>query len=228
MDKYDTELEYLMKIIIVGDSGVGKTNLLERYIKNEFRESNRNTVGVDFMAKKMRINNQSVKIQFWDTAGQEKYKSISSAYYKSTQGVILVYDVTSRKSFLNIGKWLQDIKEHTDNDILYLLVGNKTDLVKDRQVTQEEAGKYAEENNLFFMEVSAKENQNQCVNMAFEILFKEILGNLVEKDEGFVEESVQSQETKRRMTKQKLITNSKIVGEEEQIGLKKENGCCGV
>ena len=228
MENYDTELEYLMKIIIVGDSGVGKTNLLERYIKNEFFESNRNTVGVDFMAKKIQLDKHSVKIQFWDTAGQEKYKSISSAYYKSTQGVILVYDVTNRASFLNIGNWLKDIKEHTDNDIQYLLVGNKTDLSDDRQLTQEEAKQYAEATGLFFMEVSAKSNENQCVNLAFETLFKEILKRLVEKDEGFIVESVESEQTKKRMTKQKLIQNSKILDNNEVGGLKKESSCCGI
>ena len=212
----------------MGDSGVGKTNLLERYIKDIFIESNRNTVGVDFLAKKIKLENQSVKIQFWDTAGQEKYKSISSAYYKSTQGVILVYDVTSRQSFLNMGNWLKDIKEHTDNDIMYLIVGNKTDLKEKRQVTQEEAAEFSESNNIFFMEVSAKSNIDNCVNVAFNILFKEILNALVEKDGGFISHSVKSEATKKRVTTQKLIKNSKILENEESGGLKRENGCCGI
>ena len=228
MKDYDTELEYLMKIIIVGDSGVGKTNLLERYIKDEFHDSNRNTVGVDFLAKKLVLNRQSLKIQFWDTAGQEKYKSISTAYYKSTQGVILVYDVTSRNSFLNVENWLQDIKEHTDNEIEFLLVGNKTDLEAAREVTAEEAEAYAKEQELFFMEVSAKVNQAQCVNRAFETLFQEILKRMMERDEGFMKETVQSEMTKKRVDKNILIQNSELGQRPDQGGLKKENSCCGI
>ena len=114
------------------------------------------------------------------------------------------------------------------NDIMYLMVGNKTDLHEKRQVTQEEAAKYAENNNIYFMEVSAKSNIDNCVNVAFDILFKEILNALVEKDGGFVSHSVKSEVTKKRANTQKLIKNSKVLDNEDSGGLKRENGCCGI
>ena len=228
MEDYDLEEEFLMKIIMVGDSGVGKTNLLERYIKNEFWEATRNTVGVDFMAKKVMIHNQQVKIQFWDTAGQEKYKSISSAYYKSTQGVILVYDVTNRNSFRNIGMWLTDIRNHSDNSIHFLLVGNKIDIADNRVITQEEASRYARKEGLFFMEVSAKSNVNQCVNKAFHILFEEILKRFFDTDKRMEKDSLRSDLSKQRKPRDKLIRNSKILEPIEEKGLKKNSGCCSV
>ncbi len=110
-------MDCLFKIVIIGDSGVGKTNLLNRFARNIFDESTKNTIGVDFQAKDLIINDQTVKIQFWDTAGQEQYRAIANAYYKNAHGAILVYDISNKNSFENTTNWLEELKMHGDPNI---------------------------------------------------------------------------------------------------------------
>ena len=175
----EDDYDYLIKIVIVGDSGVGKTNLLSRFSVNKFEENTRNTIGVDFTAVDLKISEKSVKAQFWDTAGQEKYRSIASAYYKNAQGVIMVYDMTRRDTFEHIENWWEELKEQGDPNINMILVGNKADLLEERVVTTEEAADLAKMKDIFFMEVSAKTNFDDCVKKAFTTLLEQI----VEKQE---------------------------------------------
>ena len=170
-EDYDT----LVKIVIVGDSAVGKTNLLSRFSLNKFDDSTRNTIGVDFSAVDLNIKGQKIKAQFWDTAGQEKYRSIASAYYKNAQGVIMVYDITRRETFQNIDNWWDELKEQGEPDISMILIGNKNDLEAERTVTIEEASSMSKQKEIFFMEVSAKTNQDDCVRTAFLTLLEEII-----------------------------------------------------
>ena len=171
----DEEYDYLIKIVMVGDSGVGKTNLLSRFSVNKFEENTRNTIGVDFTAVDLKIQEKSVKAQFWDTAGQEKYRSIASAYYKNAQGVIMVYDLTRRDTFEHIQNWWEELKEQGDPNIKMIMVGNKADLIEERVVTTEEASSLAKQKDIFFMEVSAKTNFNDCVKTAFLTLLEQIV-----------------------------------------------------
>ena len=171
----DEDYDYLVKIVIVGDSGVGKTNLLSRFSINKYEENTRNTIGVDFTAVDLKILNKSVKAQFWDTAGQEKYRSIASAYYKNAQGVIMVYDMTRRETFENIENWWTELKEQGDPNINMIMVGNKADLVEERVVTTEDASALAKAKDIFFMEVSAKTNFDDCVQRAFTTLLEQIV-----------------------------------------------------
>lgn len=136
--------DLIFKMVIIGDSGVGKSNLFSRYMHNTFNLSSKTTIGVEFGAKKLHIQGRSVKAQIWDTAGQERYKSITSAYYKGAKGALLVFDLTSQESFDAIDKWLSDVKNEGDPQIIIILIGNKSDLIEDRQVKHEVARAKAE------------------------------------------------------------------------------------
>ena len=177
----DDDVDLLIKVVIVGDSSVGKTNLLSRFVNNSFNEDSRNTIGVDFSAVDLSINGQNIKAQFWDTAGQEKYRSIASAYYKNAQGIIITYDVTREQTFSNVATWYDELKEQGEPDVDIILIGNKIDLESSRAVTREQGAQLAEEKGMFFMEVSAKTNQDACVERAFKILLEEIVGKSEER-----------------------------------------------
>ena len=181
----EEDYDYLVKVVIVGDSGVGKTNLLSRFSADKFEDNTRNTIGVDFTAVDLQIQGKKVKTQFWDTAGQEKYRSIASAYYKNSQGVILVYDISRRESFENIQNWWQELRDQGEPGIEMILVGNKADLVGERVVTVDEGRNMAREKGIFFMEVSAKTNVEDCVRRAFTTL----LDQIVEKQEQRLKDS---------------------------------------
>ena len=164
--------QYKFKIIIVGDSGVGKTNLVKRFIQNSFNMNSQSTVGVEFFSNNYLINDKLFKIEIWDTAGQERYKSITSAYYKGASGAILVYDVTSTSSFYNIDRWYQEIKNFSSPDIQMLMVGNKTDLKEKIVVSREVSTNKATDLNIPVIETSALNASN--VKEAFHLLIKEI------------------------------------------------------
>ena len=150
--------EQLYKIIIIGNSGVGKSNILGRYLRHEFLEDTKSTVGVEFGSKKLILENTSIKLQIWDTAGQERYRSITSAYYKGSKGCFIVYDITNLQSFEDIGKWFEEIKRSGDKGVSIILVGNKCDLEKDRKVSIEMGKNKAKEMNCAFYETSALNN----------------------------------------------------------------------
>lgn len=141
----EDDYDIIMKIVLVGDSGVGKSNIFSRYLKNEFTIENRTTVGVEFGAKKIKIGDMRLKVQIWDTAGQERYKSITNAYYKGAKGALLVFDISKRESFTNINKWIDQLKMNGESDLIILLIGNKVDLEHERQVSVQEAEEFAKE-----------------------------------------------------------------------------------
>jgi small GTP-binding protein len=174
----DHNVDVLVKIVLIGDSGVGKSNLVHRFIHGTFSEGIANTIGVDFLIKDMVVRNQAVRVQFWDTAGQEKYRSIANAYYKNAQGAVIVYDVATRESFENVGRWLQEVNEFGEKGIQILVLGNKIDLEGKRQVLTAEAAKMAENKGAFFCEASAKTNQDNSVVVAFERLIAEIMNRI--------------------------------------------------
>ena len=167
------EYDLMFKILLLGDSGVGKSSLLLRYTKNEFISDLRSTIGVEFALKYLTIDNFQLKVQIWDTAGMERYRSITNAYYKGAKGVIVVYDICRKKSFENVDKWIDDFKSKADDDAVIILIGNKSDLDEKREVSKEEAESKAQKNKFGFMETSAKDNNN--VQKAFETLFHEIV-----------------------------------------------------
>ena len=168
----DVREDYKLKVVIVGDSGVGKSNLIKRFTTNEFLANSKATVGVEFLSKSYKINDKIFKIEMWDTAGQERYKSITSAYYKGAKGALVVYDTTSAQSFENVDKWYNEIKEKTGKDIKLILIGNKIDLAEQKVVNTDEALAKAKTWGIPLMETSAKSAVN--VKEAFHDLLKEM------------------------------------------------------
>ena len=151
---------YLLKYIIIGDSAVGKSNILLRYAHEKFNEDYQATIGVEFGAKNLEINNEKYRIQIWDTAGQENFKSITRAYYKNSVCAIIVYDITNRESFNHINTWIDDCKSQSPKTVFFVLVGNKIDLENERKVDYNEGLNFAKENQMFFFECSAKTGKN--------------------------------------------------------------------
>ncbi|KAK8603093.1 hypothetical protein V6N13_085290 [Hibiscus sabdariffa] len=156
----DDDYDYLFKLVLIGDSGVGKSNLLSRFARNEFNLESKSTIGVEFATRSIRVDDKVVKAQIWDTAGQERYRAITSAYYRGAVGALLVYDVTRHITFENVERWLKELRNHTDSNIVIMLVGNKADLRHLRAVSTEDAKAFAEKENTYFMETSALESMN--------------------------------------------------------------------
>ena len=152
--------DYLLKYIIIGDAAVGKSNLLLRFSQNDFKAEYQLTIGVEFGAKNIDICNKKYRLQIWDTAGQENYRSITRAYYKNSVCAILVYDITKRDSFEHISSWIEDCLAQSPKTVFMVLVGNKCDLNDQRQVSTEEGQNMAKDNNMIFYETSAKSGLN--------------------------------------------------------------------
>jgi small GTP-binding protein len=164
--------DYLLKYIIIGDAAVGKSNLLLRFAQNDFKTEYQLTIGVEFGAKNLDINNKKFRLQIWDTAGQENYRSITRAYYKNSVCAILVYDISNRETFEHISNWIEDCTAQSPKTVFMILVGNKSDLSNNRQVTFDEGKEMAKNNNMMFFETSAKTGEN--VDKIFEESAKEI------------------------------------------------------
>ena len=192
--------------MLLGESQIGKTSLIQRYVKNNFNLSYITTVGIDFQLKQIKMNNKSIKLQIWDTAGQERFKNITKSYFHSSDGFIVGYDITSRLSFTNVSTWLKEINDNAPEEIQKILIGNKCDL-NEREVTTEDGQKLAEENGMKFFETSAKNDIN--VKETFESITKDIL-DVQYKEEG---ESRNSLVIDRNIEKKK---------DEE----KEKKGCC--
>lgn len=173
----DNDYDHLYKIVLVGDATVGKTHLLSRYIRGTLPKSPQSTIGVEFATRTVPLQvGGTVKAQIWDTAGQERYKSITSAHYRRAVGALLVYDVTRKQTFLNASKWLEDLRQAGEPDIVVMLVGNKVDLVDDnagrREVPYDLAAQWADKQGIFFVETSAVTANN--VKKVFESLLQEV------------------------------------------------------
>ena len=182
----DIKEEYKLKVVVVGDSGVGKTNLIKRFASDTFNYDSKATVGVEFISKSYIINKKVFKIEIWDTAGQERYKAITSAYYKGAKGCLIVYDTTSQLTFNNIDKWMSEIREKALTNIKVMIVGNKIDLKDKRIIPIEEAMKKSQELQAPIMETSAYDATN--VKEAFYDLIREMYKE-VKKNLDIVEES---------------------------------------
>nr|ACO11580.1 Ras-related protein Rab-18 [Caligus rogercresseyi] len=163
-----------LKLLIIGESGVGKSSLLLRFTEDAFDPEHSATIGVDFKVKTITVQGNRVKLAIWDTAGQERFRTLTPSYYRGGQGAILVYDVTSRESFSNVENWLNELDTYTTNhDIVKMLVGNKCDLEDKRVVSKEEGQKCARKHRMMFIEASAKTREG--VQLAFEELVENII-----------------------------------------------------
>ena len=169
----DDNYDLIFKIVLIGDSGVGKTNILSRYLTNEFSLTTQATVGVEFGSKIIKKGEKLIKLQIWDTAGQERYKSITSAYYKGAKGAFVVYDITRAKTFKNIDRWILELKANGNEDILIVLIGNKLDLEKSREVLVDDVKKKAEELKVAYFETSALDGSN--IEHAFDVIVDQMV-----------------------------------------------------
>ena len=168
----DENYEMMFKVVLVGDSFVGKTNIMSKYLKNEFHDDSKATVGVEFGSKQFNIEGHTIKAQIWDTAGQERYKAITSAYYKGAKGAFIVYDITRKNSFESVEKWVSDVTAVTDKKITIVLIGNKSDLEDQRQVTKEQGEEKSSKLEIAFLETSAFSGEN--LDKAFEMMINEV------------------------------------------------------
>jgi len=171
------EYDYLFKLLLIGDSGVGKSCLLLRFADDTYTESYISTIGVDFKIRTIELNGKTIKLQIWDTAGQERFRTITSSYYRGAHGIIIVYDITDQVSFNNVKQWLQEIDRYACENVNKLLVGNKSDLTNKRVVDYNAAKEFADSLNIPFLETSAKNATN--VEQAFVTMATEIKNRMV-------------------------------------------------
>lgn len=169
------EYDYLFKLLLIGDSGVGKSCILLRFSDDTYTESYISTIGVDFKIRTIEVDGKSVKLQIWDTAGQERFRTITSSYYRGAHGIIVVYDITDNASFVNVKQWLQEIDRYACECVNKLLIGNKCDLESKRAVSYETAKQFADSIGIPFIQTSAKNSVN------IEGAFKQMAQNILER-----------------------------------------------
>ncbi|XP_015936297.1 ras-related protein RABA1f [Arachis duranensis] len=211
--KAEEEYDYLYKVVLIGDSGVGKSNLLSRFTKNEFTLDSKSTIGVEFATRTVHVHDKIVKAQIWDTAGQERYRAITSAYYRGAVGALVVYDISRHVTFENVERWLKELRDHTDANLVVMLVGNKADLRHLRAVPTEEAKEFAEREKIYFMETSALESLN--VDSAFTEVLTQIY-NVVSR------KSLEALNDTAALPKGQTIN----LGSKEDVSAVKKSGCC--
>ncbi len=202
------EYDMLFKVLLVGNSGVGKSSLFLRFVDEIWEDSFVPTIGVDFKIKTLLMENKKIKLQIWDTAGEERFRTIISSYYKGAHGILLVYDITLKESFESLNDWLNEIKKNTSKNIVKVLIGNKIDLNDKRVISFDEAKEFADNNSMKYIETSAKTSTN--VDQAFGLIGVELM------------KSFKGNEEKNITKKNVVLSNSEAVTDNKQI----KKGCC--
>ena len=221
----DFDVTSVFKIIFLGDSGVGKTNIMKRFSEDQFFFNSKPTIGVDFRTKIVKIKNHVIKLQIWDTAGQERYKSFTKAYFKDCKGILMVYDVTSRASFENLSKWTTLIQDQSKVDNLpVVLVGNKIDLDESRLISTIEGQDMAAREETEFIETSAYSNVDDCVGKAFYLLLMRIINHpdLFQEEDHVVKKK--EKEDAQELELPEYLVKRKVVNKQEDEKVK--SGCC--
>lgn len=215
---FNQKIDYVFKVVLIGDSAVGKSQLLARFSRNQFSVDSKATIGVEFQTKTLSIDNKTVKAQIWDTAGQERYRAVTSAYYRGAVGAMLVYDMTKRQSFDNMARWLEELRGHADKNIVIMLIGNKCDLGTLRAVPTEDAQEFAQRENLFFMETSALEATN--VETAFFTILSEIYRIISKK-------TLAANDELDANGNSGLLKGTRIIVPTQEMQTERKGGCCG-
>ena len=219
MDSQNLNFNFLLKYIIIGDSSVGKSNILLKYIHDKFNDDYVTTIGVEFSAKNLNIKDKVYRIQIWDTAGQEMFRSITRAYYKNSVCACVVYDITRKTSFDNVKSWIEDCKKHSPKTIFLVLIGNKVDLENSREVSYEEGEAAAKQYGMLFYETSAKTGKN--INEFFEQSCQEIDRRI---ENGFYNLNRDTCGIKLGVANsENVVLDSKSINETEK---KKKKKCC--
>lgn len=215
---------YLFKYIIIGNPSVGKSNMLMKYCHNKFTDDYQATIGVEFGAKNIEFDEQVFRIQIWDTAGQDNFRSITRAYYNNSVCAIVVYDISNRKSFEDVLQWVEDVKNQSPKTVLIVLVGNKSDLEEERKVTKEEGQNFAIEHRLMFLETSAKNGDN------IEELFKSSAKTIAKRmSENYYDLTSEGCGIKKGSSNRVMLSNgkpSKINLGDSNIEGEAKKGCC--
>ena len=200
----NSEYDYLFKLLLIGNSGVGKSCLLLRFSDDTYTNDYISTIGVDFKIKTVELDGKTVKLQIWDTAGQERFRTITSSYYRGSHGIIIVYDVTDQESFNGVKMWLQEIDRYATSTVLKLLVGNKCDLKDKRVVEYDVAKEFADANKMPFLETSALDSTN--VEDAFLTMARQIKESMSQQN---LNETTQKNEDKGNVNlKGQSLTNT--------------------
>ena len=205
-DKGTEDYEFIFKVLLLGNSNVGKSSLFLRFVDDIWNDTFVPTIGVDFKIKTFNIDEKKIKMQIWDTAGQERFKNIIASYYRGAHGILLIYDVTDKESFKNLSNWLIEIEKNASKNVLKVLIGNKTDLEEKRVMTYNQGQEFADSYGLKYIETSAKKNLN--VNEAFETLGRELMQASDDKKIG--------------KSKDKKISVTKA----EDLNQEQKKGCC--
>ncbi|CAD8109620.1 unnamed protein product [Paramecium primaurelia] len=183
----NSDYHFLFKVLLIGNSGVGKSCMLMRYSENQFTNNFYNTIGVDFKTKTITIGEHNVKLQIWDTAGQDRFRTITCSYYRGAQGIIIVYDITDRESFENVKTWIAEIDKYASESVNRMLVGNKADITERRQVSYEEGLELSRQYQFPFYETSAKSSIN--IEAAFNHITKNILNREIHNSKAVVKKT---------------------------------------
>ena len=206
--KGSEDYEFIFKVLLLGNSNVGKSSLFLRFVDDIWNDTFVPTIGVDFKIKTFDIDEKKIKMQIWDTAGQERFKNIIASYYRGAHGILLIYDVTDKDSFKNLSNWLIEIEKNASKNVLKVLIGNKSDLEDKRVVTYNQGKEFADTYGLKFIETSAKKNLN--VTEAFETLGRELMAASDEK-----------RINKLKPNKKVTVSNAQDLTPEQQ-----KKGCC--
>ena len=208
----NSNYNFIFRISLVGDCNVGKTSLITRFCDNIYKESSMNTIGVDFRVIDLKYNDELIKLHIYDTAGQERFRSMATGYFKTTHGFMFIYDITKKSTFENLQTWIDIAMNNSNTFGINFLVGNKCDKKEERKVTQNEAEQFAKEKNLIFFETSAKNNRN--VKKSFEYLVYKLIKHM-KKNEGDYQEVLQK-------GKGQVLTSDIL---EKKDDVKKKCGC---